>query len=145
MSFLRDLFRKPEPAPACEVDPADQDLVLDSDLEWWASLTLDDVRQLESEDSTFKIALFSKLVEKDGLTQDEAASRVARAFPIYYLTRANRSKGEDFSGEDAKLPYPIKQRVNDFNVSTLHYHPEVLKQFSSFNALVRAMARDGHL
>lgn len=145
MGLLRKVFGKHKSAPACEVDLADSKLVCEDDYLWWSTLSTVDFEALVDEDNVFKVMLFQKLTRDGGLTEDEALERVKRQFPIYYLHASDRQSGVGFAGEDAKLPYLLKERVNKFVNSVLPGDPSLLANATSFNSLVRQMARNSRL
>lgn len=145
MGLLGKIFGKREPAPACEVDLADSELVREEDHLWWSTLAAADFGALVDEDNVFKIMLFQKLTRDDRLTEDEALERVRKQFPVYYLHTSDRLSGVGFLGEDAKLPYLLKERVNVFVNSVLLGEPGLLEKATSFNSMVRQMARSGRL
>jgi len=144
MGFLKKLFGTSQPAPTLPIHPDDKELVTDYDVQWWESLTLADCEALEKQDQVAQFALYLKLVE-DGLSKDEASRRVRKNHIFYYGTleqRANEPLG--FIGEDAKLPYILKDRANKAvmkNVSKMG--KTKIESSSSMNAIVRNLIRCG--
>jgi hypothetical protein len=145
MSIFSKLFGTPEPAPDCEVDPVDALLVDTDDERWWASLSRPDLERLEKSDNVFKVALYTKFIEKDGMSKASAISQMKKSFPVYYLRLADREAGDGFTGRDAKLPYVLKNRVNRFVHNVLATEQHLLAKSTSFNALVRTMIESGRM
>ncbi|MEE9615185.1 MAG: hypothetical protein V3W31_09625 [Thermodesulfobacteriota bacterium] len=112
MGFLKKLFGTSQAAPNLPIHLDDNELVAEYDIQWWESLTLDDCKTLEQQDNVAQLALFIKLRE-DGLSEDEAARQVRKSHLFYYGTLEQRDDEPlGFRGEDAKLPYIIKDRAN---------------------------------
>jgi len=110
--FLKRLFGKSRPAPKLPIHPDDKELVTKNDIKWWKALTLSDCKAFEKLDSITQTALSMKLVKEDGFSEEEAAKHVRKSNIFYY---GNPEQRDDeplgFIGEDAKLPYIVKIRV----------------------------------
>ena len=145
MGFVKKLFGTSQNAPTLPIHPDDEELVTDYDVQWWKSLTLDDCKAFEKHDQVAQYALYLKLVEKDGLSTDEASRRVRKTHIFYYGTleqRANEPLG--FIGEDAKLPYILKDRANKVVMkNVLKMGKTKIESASSMNAIVRNLIRCG--
>ena len=51
----------------------------------------------------------------------------------------------DYRDDDMRLPFIIKARVNKFTVSSLAVHNTTIAEYSTFNAFIRAMLKEGNL
>ena len=145
MGFLKKLFGTSQPAPNLPIHHDDKQLITEYDIQWWKSLTLDDCKRMEEEDNVAQFALYMKLVEKDNLSKDEAARQVRKSNLFYYgklEQRDNEPMG--FHGEDAKLPYILKDRANK---AVIKYVRKIDKNeigsASSMNAIIRKIIRAG--
>ena len=143
MGFLKRLFGTREPAPDLPVHPDDKDLISDYDRHWWKSLTLEDCKAFEQEDNDYKLALFMKLCEESGLSEEEATEHVKKSVIRYYGTLEQRDY-DPFTGDDARLPYILKDRVN---IAVMKYIVTMDKNevdsASSMNAIIRNLIRSG--
>jgi hypothetical protein len=90
MGFLKKLFRTSQPAPSLPIHPDDRELVTEYDIQWWESLTIDDLKLFELEDNTARLALFMKLTKEDGLSKEQAARRVRKLPFLLHNIRATR-------------------------------------------------------
>ena len=129
-------------APEFEVHPEDEDLITGVDDNWCNRLTLSDLTALNHEDNGFRLALFQTRLE-EGLSSTEAARRVRKDLVHYYLSLEGRAEDPNgFGGEDAKLPYALKGRVNDIVMRQLAaMDKKEVKAASSMNALIRSLIR----
>ncbi len=80
MALLRRLFGRGEPAPEVQVHPDDEHLVSEADRKWWTALTLKDCQVMEHQDNVWKVSTFTYYMEEEGLSEEEAARRVRKAF-----------------------------------------------------------------
>ena len=133
--------------PACEIDPDDMDLVREEDLSWWKSLSLGDCMALEEADIAFHLSSFIYFVMGEGLSVEDAAKRISRHFPSYYMSLDSRvDEGSALTGGDVKLPYVLKDRVNLAAISgAIDLQGLALGLGSSVNALVRQAIRTGRM
>jgi hypothetical protein len=137
--MFRKLFGRRLPPPPCVVHPDDQDLVNTEDTKWWDTLSLEDLQALEKEDNVFRMAAYTKHRESDGLSAEDAARKVRLAFPFYYGNLASRGDEKTaIMEDDAKLPYVIKNRVNQSIMSNV-ITKEAMAESSSMNALIRKL------
>lgn len=145
MGIFSKLFRTKQPAPPCEIHPDDQDLIRPEDVEWWNSLSLDDLRAFEVEDEAFRFAAWQKFVEKDGLSDVDARKKVLLTFPGYYYRVADRTSDKfQIAGPDALLPFVLKDRVNQAVMKGV-IQKNTIESASSVNALVRHLIRAGRM
>ncbi len=132
----------PASMPA-DVHPDDRDLVRAEDIHWRNTLSRADYEVLELGDTSTRLALWIKLVEKDGLSTADAGKEVRLFFPAYYLQLEDRSKEKFAIGTaDAQLPYALKDRINRAVMAGV-IEKQAIMSASSFNALVRQMIRAG--
>lgn len=108
-------------------------------------MTLDDCKAFEQQDNVAQMALFMKLVEEDGLSKEEAAKRVRKSHIFYYGTLEQRDDEPlGFLGEDAKLPYILKDRANKAIMKYIRkMDKNEIESTSSMNAIVRNLIRTG--
>jgi hypothetical protein len=145
MGFLKKLFGTSQPVPNLPIHPDDKELVTEYDIKWWESLTLDDCKAFEQQDNVAQMALFMKLFEEDGLSKEEAAKRVRKSHIFYYGTLEQRDDEPlGFLGEDAKLPYILKDRANKAVMKYIRkMDKNEIESTSSMNAIVRNLIRTG--
>jgi hypothetical protein len=145
MGFLKKLFAKGQPAPKLPVHPDDKELITEYDIQWWESLTLDDLKAFEQQDHVAQFALYIKLVKEDGLSSEEAVRQVRKIHPFYYATLDQRDDEPlGYSGEDAKLPYILKDRINKAVMKYIRkMDRNEIQSASSMNAIVRNLIRAG--
>jgi hypothetical protein len=142
MGFLKNLFGASQPAPNLPIHPDDAELITDDDRKWYESLTLDDCKAFEQQDQVAQTALFMKLKD-DGLSAADAVRRVRKAHIFYYGTLGQRADEPlGFIGEDAKLPYIVKDKANKIIVKYIRkMDKKEIESASSMNALVRKYIR----
>ena len=145
MAFLKKLFDRSEPAPKLPIHPEDQGLVREVDDIWWSTLTLKDCRTMEQQDNTTKVATLIHYIEKDGLSEEEASRRTRKSLPAYYGSLEERDDEPlGFDGDDAKLPYVLKDRVNRAVVEVIaSMEKSEVRAASTVNALIRTLIRSG--
>jgi hypothetical protein len=148
MALLNRLLGRGEPAPELQIHPDDQDLVAEADRRWWSTLTLKDCQVMEEEDNIWKVASLKHYMDDEGMPEEDAARRVRKSFATYYAYLEERlDEPLGFGGDDAKLPYMLKDRVNRY-ISTLD--PTTVLEpadvgVSSVNALIRVLIREGRI
>jgi len=129
---IGDLF-----APKRAEGVEDGDLVL-----WWNMHELER-RMICRVDEMSRAILFEKLVQKDGLEQEDAARAVARRFPIF----GDPEHMVFGTPEDRPLPYELKWRISRYMEERHATDGEQFKKeveaASSLNALLRAAIRSG--
>ena len=143
MAFLKKLFGRSESAPKLPIHPGDQDLVREADDIWWSTLTLKDCQTMEQQDNTTKVAALTHYIEEDGLSEEEASRQARKSFPAYYGSLEERDNEPlGFGGDDAKLPYVLKDRVNRAVVEVIaSMEKSEVRAASSINALIRSLIR----
>ena len=139
------LFGRREPAPRAQIHSDDQDLVAEDDERWWDTLTLKGCQAMERQDNQVKVAALIQYMESDGMSEEDAARKVRRSFAAYYSSLEDR-KDEPFGfgGDDAKLPYILKDRINRMVIGSVRSREKARAEFdahTSFNALVRRKIR----
>jgi len=144
MGILKKLFGTRYPAPNHFIHPDDKELVTDSDFKWWQSITLEDCKAFEHQDNIARLALFMKLVEKDGFSKEDASKRVRKVFTFYYGTPEQRDNEPlGFSGDDSKLPYILRDRANKAIMKYMRNIEEEIESSTSINAIIRSLIRAG--
>jgi hypothetical protein len=111
VGFLSNLLgggrRHPHP-----IHSEDVAMVLAEDRDWFGGLSDTDIAALGQQDNFHRYAAFLKARE-EGLAADDAARRVWRYFPYYYLDPAERGRNPlGFTGPNAELPFLLKDRIN---------------------------------
>jgi len=143
MGLFDTLFGSRKPAPLFEIHERDRDLVRQSDIDWWDTLTLKDCIALEKQDDVFKLAAFTKYMKEDGLDGAAAAKKLRLRFLYYYLLSADRSDSRfSLDDKDVSLPYPLKDRINRA-MMTGKITKADMENTSSLNALIRDRIRTG--
>lgn len=119
--------------------------VRDQDIKWWFNMHDLERRILLKVDDVNRHALFAKLREEDGLSEDEAAKGVRRSYPLF----GDPDDPEHAGGEDRPLPYELKDRIKSYVEKRMQTDPETFKkeieQSSTFNALIREEVRKGNV
>ena len=143
MRLLKRLFGTSRPAPNLAIHPDDKELVTKNDIKWWKALTLSDCKAFEKLDSITQTALSMKLVKEDGFSEEEAAKHVRKSNIFYY---GNPEQRDDeplgFIGEDAKLPYILKDRIDKAVMNHIRkMDKNDIESASSMNAIVRNLIR----
>lgn len=142
MGIFDKIFGAKEPAPNVPIHPDDLVLVKNSDLKWWDSLSLDNVISYEKQDNKFREIALRNFVENEGLSIEQAARKVRKSFIFYYGTLHEREDEPfGFSGEDAKLPYVLKDRANRAIPKIKKMSRQEIDSATSINALVRKILR----
>lgn len=128
----------------CEIHESDKDLIKQSDIDWWRSLEVSDVMEIEQADNVFKLAAFSKF-RKQGLDSHESAKKVRLSFLTYYGRIKDRNDPRfNFTEEDISLPYALKKRIDD-GIASGQISKEELRSGTSINAVIRDKIRSGEL
>lgn len=119
--------------------------VRDEDIRWWMNRHELDRKMMTKIDDMFKLALFIKLKEKDGLSDVEAGKEVKKYFPIFGDPDDTSTSIRD----DRPLPFELKDRVNIYIEKRSRLDPkqykEDMKKSSSYNALIRQELRKGNV
>jgi len=119
MSLFGKLFGSKTPAPFYEIHPDDEKLIKSEDVDWWKTMTTDSLKAIEQQDNIARIAAYSHFLESEGMSKEDALNEVKISFPIYYLTLTQRLDKPFSEGENAKLPYLLKNRINNTIVPTI--------------------------
>lgn len=143
MGFLKKVFGKSQTAPNLPIHPDDRELITEYDTQWWESLTLDDCKAFEQQDNVAQFALYLKLVKEDGLSEEQAARRVRKLHTFYYGKLEQRDDEPlGFRGEDAKLPYILRDRANKAVIKYIRkMDKNEIESASSMNAIIRNLIR----
>lgn len=119
--------------------------VIDEDIRWWWNMHDFERRMMLKVDDMSRLALFMKLIEEDGLSEDEASKRVKRSHPIF----GDPDDIAHTTGEDRPLPYELKDIINIYveqrgQTDTEQFKKDI-EESSSFNALVRKEIKRGNI
>ena len=119
--------------------------VTDEDIALWWNMHDLERRMICKVDEMNRILLFEKLVQGSGVTEPEAARRVAKRFPVYGDTEHLVLGTED----DRPLPFELKWRVNRYITERTKADPDGFQEeaeaSTSLNALLRKAIRQGEL
>ena len=119
--------------------------VTDEDIALWWNMHDLERRMICRVDEMNRILLFEKLVQGGGVTEPEAAQRVAKRFPVY----GDREHLVLGTHDDRPLPFELKWRVNRYLTERTKADPdrfrEAAEAFTSMNALLRKAIRQGEL
>jgi len=119
--------------------------VRDGDIRWWWNM--DDLarRMMLIVDDWSRLTVFKKLTEKDSLSENEAAKRIGKSFPIF----GDSNDITHTTGDDRPLPYELKDRINIYIERKSQTEPEKFKkeieESSTFNALIRKEIKKGNI
>jgi len=121
-----------------------KDGVTNKDIKWWWNMDDLERRIIEKIDDNIRIVSFRNY-RKDGMSEEEAAEKGSRLYPIY----GDPSDKPQATGDDRPLPYELKNRINIYiekrsSNDTEEYKEEIGKTIS-FNALVRREIRKGKI
>lgn len=144
MGLFSKLFGSKVPAPQIQIHPEDANLVKKDDFRWWETLSLDDCIGFEKQDNLFRAAALRDYIENLGLSEQEACKKLRKSFLFYYGNFAERNHEPlGFNGEDAKLPYVVKDRANKAISKIKKMSVEERESASSMNALMRQVLSSG--
>ncbi len=135
MGIFGKLFGSKKPAPSYEIHPDDKNLIKNQDVDWWKDLSMDSLKEIEQQDNVARITAYTHFTKIEGMSKEEAVNEVKIAFPIYYLTLAQRLDKPLLEGEDAKLPYILKNRINNSIV------PKISKELISNGVHIHSIIR----
>jgi hypothetical protein len=122
------------------IHPSDENLVDETDVAWFSNLTENDVRLLYQEDDVFRAAAYMKYKDK-GLSEEDAARKVWKYFPYFYIDPNKRGDTPPrLADDDAKLPFLIKDKVNRL-ASQGTLTKDLAERFDSMNAAIRHVIR----
>jgi len=119
--------------------------VRDEDIRCWMNRHELDRKMMIKVDDISKLALFTKLIKEDRLSEEEAAIEVKKYFPVY----GDPDDTSTSSGDDRPLPFELKDRINIYIQKRSQTDPEKYKkeiaESSSFNALIRKEIKKGNI
>ena len=142
MGIFDTIFSSKEPAPKVPIHPDDLILVKNSDLKWWDGLSLDNVISYEKQDNKFREIALRNFIKNEGMSIEQAARKVRKSFIFYYGTlREKEDEPFRFHGDDAKLPYVLKDRANRAIPKLKKMSRQELDAATSVNALIRKILR----
>ncbi|MBS3953519.1 MAG: hypothetical protein KGZ88_11260 [Methylomicrobium sp.] len=142
MRIFDKIFGAKEPAPNFPIHPDDLGLVKNSDLKWWDSLSLNNVISYEKQDNIFRVVALRNFVENEGLSVEQASKKVRKSFIFYYgILQERENEPFGFTGDDAKLPYVLKDRANRAISKIKRMSKQEIDSATSINALIRKILR----
>lgn len=119
--------------------------VRDEDIRLWMNRHELDRKMMMKVDDMSKMALYTKLIEEDRLSAEEAAKEVKKYFPIL----GDPDDTSTSVGDDRPLPSELKDRINVYIQKRSQTDPEKYKkeiaESSSFNALIRKEIKKGNV
>lgn len=119
--------------------------VTDEDIALWWNMHDLERRLICKVDEMNRILLFNQLVQKNSMSEPEAAKLVAGRFPVYGDPEHRVLENE----ADRPLPYELKWRVNRYITEQTEADPERFQKkveaATSLNALLRRALQKGEL
>lgn len=119
------------------------DGVTDEDIRWlWNMDNLE--REVLGEWDQYNIAvMYSKFIEEDGLSKEEALKKVKKARPVYGIGSPEEKT------KDNPLPFELKNRVNNYIDKRAMIDPEQLKkemnEAITCNDFIRREIKNGNI
>ena len=121
--------------------------------EWWdfpekfrQSITISE--------NTFRLAMFSELIEEEGKSEDEAAIMVKNTFPIYGRTGVEEEEKGDaqackelgLTEKSRMLPPELRGRIDIYREKRgAQKLLSLSKEYESYNAFLRDKIKEGKL
>jgi len=139
MGIFGKLFGSKKTAPSYEIHPDDRNLIKDQDVDWWKDLSMDSLKEIEQQDNVARMTAYTHFMETEGMSKEDALNEVKTSFPIYYLTLTQRSDKPFTEGEEAKLPYILKNRINNTIVPKLS--KESMSNGVHIHSLIRGLLK----
>lgn len=139
MGIFGKLFEQKKPAPSYEIHPDDRNLIKDQDIDWWKDLSMDSLKEIEQQDNVARMTAYTHFMETEGMSKEDALNEVKTSFPIYYLTLTQRLDKPFTEGEEAKLPYILKNRINNTIVPKLS--KESMSNGVHIHSLIRGLLK----
>ena len=139
MSIFGKLFGSKKPAPSYEIHPDDEKLIKSEDVGWWETMTTDSLKAIEQQDNVARMTAYTHFMESEGMSKEDALNEVKTSFPIYYLTLTQRLDKPFTEGEEAKLPYILKNRINNTIIPKLS--KESMSNGVHIHSLIRGLLK----
>jgi len=98
-------------------------------------MTIDSLKAIEQQDNVARMTAYTHFMESEGMSREDALNEVKISFPIYYLTLTQRLDKPFSEGEGAKLPYLLKNRINNTIV------PKITKESMNSGAHIHSIIR----
>jgi len=121
-----------------------KDGVRDDDIKWWWNMHDLERRIIEKIDDNIRLVSFLNK-RKDGMSEEEAAERVRKYYPMY----GDPEDKPQATGDDRLLPYELRRRVNIYIENRSRTKPEEyreeIEKSITFNALIRGEIRKGKI
>jgi len=118
--------------------------VRDEDIRWWMNRHELDRKMMAKFDEMSRMTLYLDSKDK-GMSDDEAAARVRKYFPIY----GDPEDTSNTSGDDRPLLYELKDRIDIYITKRSQSDPFTYKsdieQSTTFNPLVRREIQNGNI
>lgn len=139
MGIFKKLFSKHQPIKKLPVHPDDMGLINDVDAEWWDQLTMQMIKSIDMQDNAQRLVSYNYFVDELGLSNSEASQRIKESEPLYYGKLMDRTNDElGFTGEDSKLPFILKGRINKAITNKTITKSNVTRGVS-MNAMIRRL------
>lgn len=117
----------------------------DEDIRWWMNRHELDRKLMMKVDEIYRVALFSKLRQEEGCSEEDATAMVRKLFPVYGDPDQPGAPG----GEDRPLPFELRQRINSYiekrTRSDMQSYNDEVARSTSFNALIRKEMKTGRV
>jgi hypothetical protein len=126
--------------------------VEDTDAIWWHSLSPIQQEGMYKNDLAHRLLATKALVEKKGLSIEQAMLEIRKAFPTYVsypLSEEVKNSLKNEHRDDYPLPYELHDRIDRFIINMSNERRiEFIKQKNKFlwmNGLIRYLIRNGEL
>jgi hypothetical protein len=140
MGIFRKLLGSRKPAPSYEIHQNDKELIRKEDKEWWGTLTMDELKEIEKQDNASRMAAYMHFTTTNGMSKEDATKEIKKTIPVYYLTPNQRGDKDLLEDDDANLPYILKKRINDTIISRIAYE-SLNKEGTHIHDLIRGLLR----
>ena len=136
------------------VDTARQDGARDEDIEEWWDFPKKFRQSITISENTFRLAMFSELIEEEGKSEDEAAIMVKNTFPIYGRTGVEEEEKRDaqackelgLTEKSRMLPPELRGRIDIYREKMgAQKLLSLSKEYESYNAFLRDKIKEGKL
>ncbi len=136
------------------VDTARQDGARDEDIEEWWDFPEKFRQSITISENTFRLAMFSELIEEEGKSEDEAAIMVKNTFPIYGRTGVEEEEKRDaqaceelgLTEKSRMLPPELRGRIDIYREKMgAQKLLSLSKEYESYNAFLRDKIKEGKL
>ena len=136
------------------VNTARQEGAEDADIEEWWDFPEKFRQSITIRENAFRLAVFRKVMEEEGKSEDEAAIMVKKTFPIYGRTGVEEEEKRDaqackelrLTEKSRMLPPELRSRVDTYREKIgAQKVLSLAKEYESYNAFLRDKIQEGKL